>query len=204
MISGQCKNNNSKKLLTNKDGGQIKGILGLPNWNWRILQHPKHRALSLSPSSSPTQLLVHIKSLPASFQLKQPCRPGQQYATPHQITVSHSEHQAHCPVLTPPLTLTLHPLRVCVVLQTALCSLFLSSKYCLSWDCLERSFVLLNGGEEKQEVTFLNNHNWNAAGYRSLPSKITEETQDLNFHCEICEVTWQKGWNDNQFQNKLW
>lgn len=70
--------------------------------------------------------------IPASLQLKQPFCLGQQYTTPHENEVSHSEHQAHCPVLTPPLTLTIYPVCVCVlmyaVLQTVLCSQFMYSQ----------------------------------------------------------------------------
>lgn len=36
------------------------------------------------------------------------CRPGQQYTAAHKTEVSHSEHQCHCPAITPPLIPTPH------------------------------------------------------------------------------------------------
>lgn len=113
---------------------------------------------SASVTSIPTtQLLVHIKSLPVSFQLKQPCCPGQQYSTPRENEVSHSEHQAHCPVLGPPRALTLRLVCVCVFTVCVpfftwccvRCSCALKLiKYCPTFKCLKRSVVLPEKGRE--------------------------------------------------------
>lgn len=64
--------------------------------------------------SSFKQLLLNVESLSPSFQLKQSCWPGQQSTAPRQNEASHSEHQAQCPVLTPPLRLTPYCVCVCV------------------------------------------------------------------------------------------
>lgn len=97
-----------KKTKQNKDGLQTKGTAYKYSVTKCWLLQLKYRVLLLS--TSPTQLLLVCSQSPAaSFQLKQPCRPGQQYTTPHKNEASHSEHQAHCPALTPPLTRPLHP-----------------------------------------------------------------------------------------------
>lgn len=115
--------------------------------------HPEHR-----PPPPSTSLLQH-----SCLYISDPCRPpsssnsraGQVSSTPHQNEASHSEHQAHCPVLTPPLTLTLHHVCDCVHMSSfRQCSAHYASppnliQYCPSWDCLKGGFCSHYGGWTK-------------------------------------------------------
>lgn len=153
--------------------------------------HFKHR-LCLCGLGSSAQLLVHIESLSASSQLQQPCRPGQQYGTPHEHVDSHSEHQAHCPVLTPPLILTLHALRVCVcplLDRAAFCSLFMSPQLDPILSLLglsQKKFCSPRGGRKNRKLLSLitTSETLRATDYSSQ----REENQDLNVHSEVSPI----------------
>lgn len=133
-----------------------------------------------------TQLLAHIKPLPASFQLKQPCKPGQQYTTPHENEVSHSD--------------TRHGfvrVSVCVVvLQTVLCSLFMSSQLDPILSLLglsQKKFCSPQGGRKNRKLhSFITITEMLQAGNRLHPSKITEENWDLKFHSEVSYIKYSR------------
>lgn len=74
--------------------------------------HTKYRDLPLSTSVGQHSCLYI--SDPCQAPSSSNSRAGQVSSTPYQNEASHSEHQPHCPIQTPPLTLTLHPVSECV------------------------------------------------------------------------------------------
>lgn len=112
---------------------------------------------------------VHFSNTAAACTF--PCRPpsssnsraGQVSNTPHENEASHSEHQPHCPVLTPPLA--------CVVLQILLCTLFKSSQLnpilSLLWLSQKKFCSLQEGRKNRKRHSFIITTKMQLAAYQS-------------------------------------